>query len=71
MYKAKRNAEVATGVGKETDIMVLSKAGSKRIGSEQVTALSEVYDSELSFGKTNPKLFEILKTIEPSRDEKK
>jgi len=63
VYKAKRNAEVSIGVGKETDILILTKSGITELGEEQVKALSEIYENELKYGKTNNKLDEIIRTL--------
>lgn len=56
VYKAKRNAEVLEGVGKETDLFVLSHKKSCQNLNKYLTLLKEIYDSELSEGKLNPKL---------------
>jgi hypothetical protein len=63
VYKAKRNAEVAVGVGKEIDMMVLFKTGVVKIGEDVIGVLSEVYDEELKYGKSHKKLLEIMKSI--------
>lgn len=60
VYKAKRNAEVSIGVGKETDIMILTKAGLTEISDDNIKILSTIYESELKFGKTNEKVKEML-----------
>lgn len=60
VYKAKRNAEVSVGVGKETDIMILTKAGLTEINDDNIKILSTIYESELKFGKTNEKVKEML-----------
>jgi hypothetical protein len=57
VYKAKRNAEVAQGVGKETELLTLSqKTGCARINEAQFNLLSEIYDEELKMGRTHPDL---------------
>lgn len=63
VYKAKRNAEVSVGVGKETDVIVLTQKGTTPITSEQLKKLSEIYESELSFGKNHNNLNEIVSTL--------
>jgi hypothetical protein len=53
VYKAKRNAEVSVGVGKETDIMILKQEGRKAISEETMKVLSSVYEGELNYPKTH------------------
>ncbi len=62
VYKAKRNAEVSIGVGKETDLMVLTQTKVFQIDSATLQILAKVYDEELKFGKTHKKLYEALKS---------
>jgi hypothetical protein len=62
VYKAKRNAEVAIGVGKDTDVMILTTTGLTEITDDNIKILSSIYESELKFGKTNEKVKEILKS---------
>ena len=59
VYKAKKNAEVLQGVGKETDLFVLSHKKSCQNLNKYLSLLNEIYDSELLQGKSNPKLSEI------------
>ena len=62
VYKSKRNAEVMQGVGKETDILILTETdGVKRISDENINILKDIYESELRFGKDNSNLKKILK----------
>jgi len=56
VYKAKRNAEVAEGVGKETDLLILNEEGVIKFDESQLNILSDIYEEELESGKTNPKL---------------
>jgi hypothetical protein len=57
VYKAKRNAEVAQGVGKETELLVLSlNNGCSRINKEQLEILAQIYDQELRMGRTHQDL---------------
>lgn len=57
VYKAKRNAEVAQGVGKETELIVLTKGkGCRTITSESFKLLKEIYDNEVKQGRTHPQL---------------
>lgn len=59
VYKAKRNAEVLQGVGKETELLVLNKDGCKKVDENSTKILEEIYKEELKFGKTHPKLSKI------------
>jgi hypothetical protein len=63
VYKAKRNAEVAVGVGKETDIMILRETGVEKIDEDKVRTLSDIYNEELKFGKNNERLKNVVKKI--------
>ncbi|MFA4877140.1 MAG: hypothetical protein WC586_06970 [Methanoregula sp.] len=57
VYKAKRNAEVAQGVGKETELIVLTKGkGCRTITSESFKLLKEIYDNEVKQGRTHSQL---------------
>jgi len=56
VYKAKRNAEVLQGVGKETDLLVLSPSQGCIDLKNHLSLLDEIYGDELSAGKTSPKL---------------
>ena len=60
VYKAKRNAEVSTGVGKETDVMILTRSGVEELNSDKIGVLAKIYDDELKFGKTHKNLYEIV-----------
>ncbi len=59
VYKAKRNAEVLEGVGKETDLFVLGHEKGCQNLNEYLALLKGIYDSELSEGKLNPELSKI------------
>ena len=63
MYKAKRNAEVSIGVGKETDLLILTKKGVIETDKTLMDRLSIVYDTELKYGKTDAKVYEIVDSI--------
>ena len=63
VYKAKRNAEVSVGVGKETDIMILTQSGTIKISDDKEKTLAKIYEQELKFGKTHEKVNEILQDI--------
>jgi hypothetical protein len=57
VYKAKRNAEVAQGVGKETELIVLTKGkGYKTLTGESFKALKDIYDEEVKVGRNHPTL---------------
>jgi hypothetical protein len=59
VYKAKRNAEVIPGVGKETDLALLTTDGYQRIKDSDMKILSQIYEDELAFGKTHEQLNKI------------
>lgn len=61
VYKAKRNAEVSVGVGKETEIAILTEEGISEIDAEQMEVLREIYEEELEFGKSHTKLNELIR----------
>lgn len=44
-YEAKRSAEVAPGVGKDTDMVIITKKGYKMVATEQVSMLNDIYES--------------------------
>lgn len=45
-YKAKKNAEVAVGVGEETEILILNGSEIKEITQNDITLLDGIYKSE-------------------------
>lgn len=51
VYKSKRNAEVMQGVGKETDVLVLTEDGMRKLSDEKINILKGIYEAELKFGK--------------------
>jgi hypothetical protein len=53
VYKAKRNAEVAVGVGEETDIAILTEKGVTKIDGEK----------ELVLGKNHDKVKELVQSL--------
>jgi len=63
VYKAKRNAEVAAGVGKETDMMILRESGLEKIDEDRVKILANIYEEELNYGKSNEKLKNVIKKV--------
>ncbi len=56
VYKAKRNAEVSSGVGKETDMMVLTENGCFYSSQDDLKTLSGIYKEELQLGKNSGEL---------------
>jgi len=51
VYKAKKNAEVASGVGKDTDVLVLTEKKCYELGTDDLEMLDTIYRKELEFGK--------------------
>lgn len=62
VFKAKKNAEVAEGVGRETEILILKKSGVTEIISDDLKILDKIYQEELSLGKNHQDL-NTLKSI--------
>lgn len=60
VYKAKKNAEVSEGVGRETEILILSDNGVQQLSNENLDILNEIYYKELRYGKNNEKLRHII-----------
>jgi hypothetical protein len=56
VYKAKRNAEVKRGVGRETELAVLSGKKLTRLTDDHLKLLNKVYTDELNYGKNNKEL---------------
>ena len=56
VYKAKKYAEASRGVGKETDILILSLRGVTELDKEQKKILKEVYKNEINYSKSNAEL---------------
>ena len=56
VYKAKRNAEVMQGVGKETDLGYLNENGITLLEDENIEILDEIYNSELNYGRHHKRL---------------
>jgi len=59
VYKAKKNAEVKQGVGRETEIGYLNKKGMKLLNQENINILDDIYYIELNCGKEHKKLNEL------------
>lgn len=51
VYKAKRNAEVAMGVGKETELLIFEPKKLIKIEEHNLNILDEIYAAGLDFGK--------------------
>lgn len=65
VYKAKRNSEVATGVGKETDLFILTSKGTLyKIKNEHLKILDSIYKKELKFGSEDNEIDLILSALE-------
>ena len=56
VFKAKRNAEVMQGVGKETDIGYLNENGITILDNESIGILNEICNVELNYGREHEKL---------------
>lgn len=56
VYKAKRNAEVSSGVGIETDMLILAEDGCLELSEGDINILREIYDNELKMGKNSEDL---------------
>ncbi len=50
VYKAKRNAEVRQGVGKETEILICNGKKVISLTDDEIIKLKDIYDSEMKFG---------------------
>lgn len=56
VYKAKKNAEVMQGVGKETDIEYLNETGITMLDKRNIEILDEIYNIELNYGRQHKRL---------------
>lgn len=63
VYKAKRNAEVMQGVGKETDIGYLNEDGITMLNEKSINILDEIYCTELNYGKEHTELNKLMEVI--------
>lgn len=64
VYKAKRNSEVAIGVGRETDLFILFPDGKlHEISDEQVGRLANIYAEEMIHGKQHKDLKEMVRHL--------
>ena len=53
VYKAKKNAEVSEGVGRETEILILSGESVQQLSNDNIDILNIIYLNELQYGKNN------------------
>ncbi len=61
VYKAKRNAEVANGVGRETEVLILkNNCDLELLKEEQLKILAGIYEKELKFGVSHEDLNTLL-----------
>jgi len=56
VYKAKKNAEVKQGVGRETEIGYLNHKTMKILDEKNINILDNIYNLELEYGKTHSNL---------------
>lgn len=63
VFKAKRNAEVAQGVGKELDLLVLSDSKCIRVSPEELKYLDKVYNEEMSIANNSKDLKKVSENI--------
>jgi len=56
VYKAKKNAEVSSGVGVETDILIFAEGGCLELLDEDINILKEIYNTELKIGRNSEDL---------------
>ena len=56
VYKAKKNAKVMQGIGKETDIGYLNESGIIMLDDENIDILNEIYNIELNYGREHKRL---------------
>jgi len=59
IYKSKRNSEVAVGVGRDTDILILNEKEVIELTKENLGLLDKIYSDELSSGKGSKELEKI------------
>ncbi|MGA2122549.1 MAG: hypothetical protein ABSG49_11005 [Methanoregula sp.] len=56
VFKAKSNAEVHEGVGKETELLILKKDGCYKTSTNMMKILGRVYQDELKYSKKDKRL---------------
>ena len=59
VFKAKKNAEIMPGVGEKTKLGYLNTEGVKMLNEEDLYNLKNIYNNELSYGKTHKDLKKI------------
>jgi hypothetical protein len=59
VFKAKTNAEVHEGVGRETDLLILQPDACMKVTRDQINILKEIYIDELGYGADHRLLKEI------------
>lgn len=60
VYKAKKNAEVSGGVGKETELLILNEDGIKKLSNDNINRLDKIYKEELEYGKNHIELSNMI-----------
>lgn len=60
VFKAKRNAEAAEGVGIETDMVILNNIDHKVLSPEKIEDLRHIYNEEMDFGKQHKALDTVI-----------
>jgi 20S proteasome alpha/beta subunit len=69
VYKAKRNSEVAVGVGKETDLFIMSSSGSLyKIDENNIKKLAQIYNKEMKYGKESKYLDNVINSLTKIND---
>ncbi len=56
VFKAKKNAEAAEGVGRETEILIFRNNRTYGVSRKDLDTLQSIYDEELGFGKSHTNL---------------
>jgi len=56
VYKAKRNAEVTSDVGKDTDLIILTKSSYIPLSAKKMKTLIAIYEKELQFGRKHKEI---------------
>ena len=50
-FEAKKRSEKATGVGKLTDIVIISEKGHKRLSDAEIAQLEKIYEARIQIEK--------------------
>lgn len=56
VFKAKKNAEVSEGVGKETELLILMEEGIYKLSNDDLNVLANIYKEELQYGNNDERL---------------